>query len=161
MNVLTIPGLWNSGPEHWQTHWEAKHAGVRRVIQRDLLSGAARCLQCWPRIRWDARSWRNGRWLTGERAWQEHFSWLPAMSMRRAIPSKDEASTGCRCRLSRSRVWSSRARMINTCPSIERAHSRQPGEAASSKSATPATSTPPPASAHGPRGNGCCASLVS
>src|SRR5258708_291209 len=36
MNVLTVPGLWNSGPEHWQTHWEAKHAGVRRVIQRDF-----------------------------------------------------------------------------------------------------------------------------
>jgi predicted alpha/beta hydrolase family esterase len=36
MNVLTIPGLWNSGPEHWQTHWEAKHAGVRRVVQRDF-----------------------------------------------------------------------------------------------------------------------------
>ncbi len=36
MNVLTVPGLWNSGPQHWQTHWEAKHAGVRRVVQRDF-----------------------------------------------------------------------------------------------------------------------------
>lgn len=32
--VLTIPGLWNSGPQHWQTHWEAKH-GWQRVQQRD------------------------------------------------------------------------------------------------------------------------------
>lgn len=35
MNVLTVPGLWNSGPLHWQTHWEAKH-GFTRVQQRDF-----------------------------------------------------------------------------------------------------------------------------
>jgi predicted alpha/beta hydrolase family esterase len=34
-SVLTIPGLWNSGPQHWQTHWEAKH-GFTRVLQRDF-----------------------------------------------------------------------------------------------------------------------------
>lgn len=34
--VLTVPGLWNSGPQHWQTHWEAKHPHVRRVQQRDF-----------------------------------------------------------------------------------------------------------------------------
>jgi len=34
--ILTIPGLWNSGPQHWQTHWEAKSAGVTRVMQRDF-----------------------------------------------------------------------------------------------------------------------------
>jgi hypothetical protein len=33
--ILTVPGLWNSGPQHWQTHWEAKH-GLRRVLQRDF-----------------------------------------------------------------------------------------------------------------------------
>jgi predicted alpha/beta hydrolase family esterase len=33
--ILTVPGYTNSGPEHWQTHWEAEHANVRRVIQRD------------------------------------------------------------------------------------------------------------------------------
>ena len=33
--VLTVPGLWNSGPQHWQTYWEAKHADWRRVAQRD------------------------------------------------------------------------------------------------------------------------------
>jgi uncharacterized protein len=32
--VLTVPGLWNSGPQHWQTHWEAKHPSFRRVQQR-------------------------------------------------------------------------------------------------------------------------------
>ncbi|MGZ7030609.1 MAG: RBBP9/YdeN family alpha/beta hydrolase [Thermoanaerobaculia bacterium] len=32
--VLTIAGLWNSGPQHWQTHWEKKH-GWSRVQQRD------------------------------------------------------------------------------------------------------------------------------
>jgi len=31
--VLTIPGLWNSGPEHWQTYWERERGDVRRVLQ--------------------------------------------------------------------------------------------------------------------------------
>jgi predicted alpha/beta hydrolase family esterase len=34
--VLTIPGLWNSGPQHWQTLWEARHPLFRRVQQRDF-----------------------------------------------------------------------------------------------------------------------------
>ena len=34
--VLTIPGLWDSGPEHWQSHWERLAPAVfRRVNQRD------------------------------------------------------------------------------------------------------------------------------
>lgn len=34
MTVLTLAGLWNSGPQHWQTHWETKH-GWQRVPHRD------------------------------------------------------------------------------------------------------------------------------
>ena len=34
-SVLTVAGLWNSGPQHWQTHWEAVHPTWRRVQQRD------------------------------------------------------------------------------------------------------------------------------
>src|ERR1700736_2776959 len=33
--VLTVAGLWSSGPQHWQTLWEAKHPDWRRVQQRD------------------------------------------------------------------------------------------------------------------------------
>ena len=33
-NVITLAGLWNSGPEHWQTHWERKH-GWPRAPHRD------------------------------------------------------------------------------------------------------------------------------
>jgi predicted alpha/beta hydrolase family esterase len=33
-HVLTVPGLWNSGPEHWQSLWEVE-AGFRRVEQRE------------------------------------------------------------------------------------------------------------------------------
>jgi serine hydrolase len=33
--VLTVPGIQNSGPAHWQSRWEALHAGVTRVQQRD------------------------------------------------------------------------------------------------------------------------------
>ena len=33
--VLTIPGLWNSGPAHWQTHWEAINPSFKRVQQQD------------------------------------------------------------------------------------------------------------------------------
>jgi predicted alpha/beta hydrolase family esterase len=29
--VLTVPGLDNSGPDHWQTRWEAQHTGCLRV----------------------------------------------------------------------------------------------------------------------------------
>ena len=31
-SVLILPGLGNSGPEHWQTHWQAEH-GYQRVEQ--------------------------------------------------------------------------------------------------------------------------------
>jgi uncharacterized protein len=33
--ILTVPGYTGSGPEHWQSRWEAAHPGVRRVVQRD------------------------------------------------------------------------------------------------------------------------------
>jgi predicted alpha/beta hydrolase family esterase len=34
LNVLVVPGLGGSGPEHWQTRWENLH-GYVRVEQRD------------------------------------------------------------------------------------------------------------------------------
>ena len=34
-DVLTLAGIWNSGPTHWQTHWEKKHPGWKRVAHRD------------------------------------------------------------------------------------------------------------------------------
>jgi len=33
--ILIIPGLGWSGPEHWQSRWEAKLPSARRVIQKD------------------------------------------------------------------------------------------------------------------------------
>lgn len=33
--ILLIPGLWNSGPEHWQSYWERARADCRRIQQRD------------------------------------------------------------------------------------------------------------------------------
>jgi predicted alpha/beta hydrolase family esterase len=33
--VLTLAGLWNSGPAHWQTQWEQRHPGWVRVPHRD------------------------------------------------------------------------------------------------------------------------------
>jgi predicted alpha/beta hydrolase family esterase len=33
-NIFILPGLFNSGPDHWQTHWENKH-GFIRIQQRD------------------------------------------------------------------------------------------------------------------------------
>lgn len=33
--VLVLPGLSNSGPEHWQSLWEREHPDFRRVEQRD------------------------------------------------------------------------------------------------------------------------------
>jgi len=34
-NVLILPGLANSGPEHWQSRWERENPTYRRVQQRD------------------------------------------------------------------------------------------------------------------------------
>jgi uncharacterized protein len=33
--VLLVPGIGNSGPEHWQSLWQAKHHDVVRVMQQD------------------------------------------------------------------------------------------------------------------------------
>jgi predicted alpha/beta hydrolase family esterase len=33
--ILIIPGLGGSGPDHWQSRWEAKIPAVRRVVQAD------------------------------------------------------------------------------------------------------------------------------
>ena len=33
--ILLIPGIGNSGPDHWQSRWQAAHANYRRVEQRD------------------------------------------------------------------------------------------------------------------------------
>ena len=33
-SVFMLPGLYNSGPLHWQTHWENEY-GFTRVIQQD------------------------------------------------------------------------------------------------------------------------------
>jgi serine hydrolase len=35
--VLMLPGYGDSGPEHWQSLWEAEDARCRRVVQRDWL----------------------------------------------------------------------------------------------------------------------------
>ncbi len=34
-DILIIPGLGNSGPDHWQSRWEAKLPTARRIIQKD------------------------------------------------------------------------------------------------------------------------------
>jgi predicted alpha/beta hydrolase family esterase len=33
--VLLQPGIYNSGPQHWQSHWEREHRNVMRVEQRN------------------------------------------------------------------------------------------------------------------------------
>ncbi|BBB69765.1 hypothetical protein UNDYM_5512 [Undibacterium sp. YM2] len=35
MQILTLPGLYNSGPGHWQTRWEAELPDIKRVEQQD------------------------------------------------------------------------------------------------------------------------------
>jgi predicted alpha/beta hydrolase family esterase len=34
-SVLILPGLYNSGPDHWQSRWESAHPEFRRVLQDD------------------------------------------------------------------------------------------------------------------------------
>ncbi len=38
--ALLLPGLYDSGPEHWQSHWERSDSTLRRVIQRDWVAPA-------------------------------------------------------------------------------------------------------------------------
>ncbi|MDP8904456.1 MAG: alpha/beta hydrolase [Chloroflexota bacterium] len=35
ITFLTLPGIYSSGPEHWQTRWEASDPRFRRVQQDD------------------------------------------------------------------------------------------------------------------------------
>jgi predicted alpha/beta hydrolase family esterase len=41
VTTLVLPGLYNSGPEHWQSHWERTDRTCRRVQQSDWT--APRC----------------------------------------------------------------------------------------------------------------------
>lgn len=34
-DILILSGLWNSGPDHWQTHWQRKYAKWDKVAHRD------------------------------------------------------------------------------------------------------------------------------
>jgi len=34
-DVLILAGMWNSGPTHWQSHWENKYPQWKRVPHRD------------------------------------------------------------------------------------------------------------------------------
>jgi predicted alpha/beta hydrolase family esterase len=31
MQILIVPGIGNSGPDHWQSRWQASHEGMRRL----------------------------------------------------------------------------------------------------------------------------------
>jgi predicted alpha/beta hydrolase family esterase len=33
--ILTVPGLWNSGPKHWQSLWEQKLPNCHRIEQKE------------------------------------------------------------------------------------------------------------------------------
>jgi predicted alpha/beta hydrolase family esterase len=34
-SVLILPGIGDSGPQHWQSHWQAANPSFQRVVQRD------------------------------------------------------------------------------------------------------------------------------
>ena len=36
LEVLILPGLGGSGPDHWQTHWQSAFPGMQRVEQADF-----------------------------------------------------------------------------------------------------------------------------
>ena len=47
-DILVLAGIYNSGPDHWQSHWEAAFPNMRRVQQDDwdrpIYADWARCL---------------------------------------------------------------------------------------------------------------------
>ena len=38
VRVLILPGLSDSGTEHWQSHWEQRYSGLKRVKQDDWVT---------------------------------------------------------------------------------------------------------------------------
>ncbi len=38
--TLILPGLYDSGPDHWQTLWEQREPALRRVVQDDWIAPA-------------------------------------------------------------------------------------------------------------------------
>lgn len=36
LDILIVPGLGDSGPDHWQSRWQAKLSTARRVVQDDF-----------------------------------------------------------------------------------------------------------------------------
>ncbi len=40
VRALLLPGLWNSGPEHWQSRWERTDPSCVRVVQQDWVTPA-------------------------------------------------------------------------------------------------------------------------
>ena len=39
--ILIVPGLYNSGPDHWQSHWERELPNAQRVEQQETVLPAA------------------------------------------------------------------------------------------------------------------------
>jgi len=35
-NILVVSGLWDSGPQHWQTQWQKEHPNWPKVAHRDF-----------------------------------------------------------------------------------------------------------------------------
>lgn len=88
LRLLVIPGLRDSGPTHWQTWLQARHAGAVRVVQHDWV---------WPDLqRWSARIDSTlarsgaGRWLAvahsfGVLALAEHLARVPDSPIAAAL----------------------------------------------------------------------------
>jgi uncharacterized protein len=116
-SVLIVPGFGNSGPEHWQSLWEARH-GYRRVEQRDFSDAVcAEWLECLDRA---ARSAAAGVLIAAHSLGTLLVThWLAQTAMRIggallvAVP--DPASPGFPPR-ARGFAPVSRARLA--CPSI-------------------------------------------
>ncbi len=65
VDVLIVPGLGDSGPTHWQSHWQAAQPRWRRVVQRDwdrLVRDVKRRCRSGRARPWPARWSRIGRW---------------------------------------------------------------------------------------------------
>jgi len=169
--VLTLPGLWNSGPAHWQTHWEAKHPSWRRVLQREWET--PQCSEWVDALRLAISTCERppvlaahslacvlvARWAYSPNPGAIAGAFLVAPSDVEA-PSYPAGTTGflhpCRwvgCLF--PPLWSP-ALTISTSRPREQRHSHLRGEAKLSFSATPVTSMATPATVRGPRVRRCC-----
>src|SRR6266700_7471241 len=163
--VLVLPGYGDSGPEHWQSLWQAEDPACRRVVQRDwmlprledwldtLARHVAECEGPPVLVAHSLACSLVAHWVTRSEGGVKGALLVAPADVDSPAHTPEEVRDfspflSCAFR-SRASWW--RAAMIRSRRSLAPRSSRGPGAAASWCSSGPGTSTPTRASACGRR----------